>query len=132
MSAPRTEPYGRDSRIRLPPLVMDGEALRLAVCAPAPVTRRPGAASGTRFAGEHSPRPPPLAPPAPTRIAPLRSSASQQLRRGLTSPARSSPATAPRLPDAIRRRTPAPDGQEISRFPREELEHMPGSKDHAG
>ena len=32
-----------------------------------------------------------------------------------------------RLPDAIRRRTRAPDEQEISRFPREELEPMPGS-----
>src|SRR5271167_187124 len=89
--------------------------------------RRPDSASGTRFAGSPSPRPPPLAPPAPRRIAPLRSSASQLLWRGLTSPARSSSATAPRLPDAIRRRTRAPDGQEISRFPREELEHMPGS-----
>jgi hypothetical protein len=42
-----------------------------AVCAPAPVTRRPGSESGTRVAGSPSPRPPPLAPPAPTRIAAL-------------------------------------------------------------
>ena len=70
---------------------------------------------------------PPFSPPAPRPVARLRSSACQLLWRGLTSPARSSPATAPRLPDAIRRRTRAPDEQEISRFPREELEPMPGS-----
>jgi hypothetical protein len=40
----------------------DGE---LAVCAPAPVTRIFGTVSEACFAGSHSPRPPPLAPPAP-------------------------------------------------------------------
>ena len=41
--------------------------LRLAasVCAPAPVTRRPGPVSGTCFAGSPSPWSPPLAPSAP-------------------------------------------------------------------
>ena len=43
------------------------------------------------------------APPAPRPVAQLRSSASQRLWRSVTSPVRSSPATAPRLPDAIRR-----------------------------
>src|SRR4030088_3247098 len=46
------------------------------------------------------PRPLPLAPPTPRRIAPRRSPASQLLRRGLTSHARASSATAPHLPDA--------------------------------
>src|SRR6266699_378771 len=45
-------------------------------------------------------RPVLLAPPTPRRIAPRRSPASQLLRRGLTSHARASSATAPHLPDA--------------------------------
>ena len=44
--------------------------LRLAVCVPAPVTGLPGSASGTCFAGPHSPWSPPFAPPAPLRLAP--------------------------------------------------------------
>src|SRR6516162_8922080 len=72
----------------------------LAVCAPAPVTRSPGSASGTRFAGSHFPWSPPFAPPAPQRIAPLCSPASQLLWRSPTSHARASSATAPHLPDA--------------------------------
>ena len=68
----------------------------------------------------------------PRPVARLRSSASQLLWRSSTSPARSSSATAPRLPDAIRRRIRAPDGQETSRFPRKELERMPGSKTTPG
>jgi len=39
--------------------------LLLGARAPAPVTRGPGTASGSCFAGSRSPRPPPLAPPAP-------------------------------------------------------------------
>src|SRR5208337_4008111 len=104
----------------------DGEALRLAVCAPALVTRRPGTVSGTRFAGSHSPRPPPLAPPAPRPVARPRSSASRLLWRGLTSHTRASSASARRLPDADLRLAP-PAKREISRFPNEELAHMPGS-----
>ncbi len=91
------DPYVRLSRIRLPPRVNDGE---LAVCAPAPVTRLPGTEPGTCYAVPHSLWPPPLAPPAPQRIAPRCSPASQLLRRGLTSHARASSATAPHLPDA--------------------------------
>src|SRR6516164_3319166 len=72
----------------------------LAVCAPAPVTRSPGSASGTRFADSHFPWSPPFAPPAPQRIAPLCSPASQLLWWSPTSHARASSATAPRLPDA--------------------------------
>jgi hypothetical protein len=97
LGAPRTDPYVRLSRIRLPPRVNDGE---LAVCAPAPATRLPGTEPGTCCAGPHSPWPPPLAPPAPRRIAPLCSSGSQLLRRGLTSHVRASSASAPHLPDA--------------------------------
>src|ERR1700735_2747261 len=44
-------------------------ALCLAVCAPARVTRFPDSVPGPCFAGAHSPWPPPLAPPAPRRIA---------------------------------------------------------------
>jgi hypothetical protein len=40
-------------------------SLRLAVCAPARVTRLPGSESSACVAGSHSPWPPPLAPPAP-------------------------------------------------------------------
>src|SRR5262245_38287824 len=86
-----------------PPWVRDGE---LAVCAPAPVTRVFGTVSGACFAGSHSPWPPPFAPPAPLRSGPLCSSASQLLWQSLTSRDRTSSATAPRLPDADRRRLP--------------------------
>src|SRR5437016_1668296 len=81
-------------------------SLRLAVCAPAPVTRLLGSESGACFAGAHSPWPPPFAPPAPRRSRPLCSSASQLLWQSLTSRDRASSATAPRLPDADRRRLP--------------------------
>src|SRR5262249_57447921 len=84
--------------------------LPLAVCVPAPVTGLPGAASGACFAGPHSPWSPPLAPPAPLRLAPpqiapqgavpLCSPASQLLWRGPTSRLPASPATAPPLPHA--------------------------------
>src|SRR6516165_1817039 len=43
-----------------------------AVCVPAPVTRLPGSASGTCFAGPHSPWSPPFAPPAPLQLPPPR------------------------------------------------------------
>src|SRR6266481_6294826 len=81
-------------------------SLRFAVCAPARVTRLPGSESGACFAGSHSPWPPPLAPPTPLRSGPLCSSASQLLWQSLTSRDRASSATAPRLPDADRRRLP--------------------------
>src|SRR6266566_3060829 len=81
-------------------------SLRLAVCAPAPVTHLPGSESGACFAGSHSPWPLPFAPPAPRRSRPLCSSASQLLWQSLTSRDRASSATAPRLPDADRRRLP--------------------------
>src|SRR6266571_7599996 len=83
----------------------------LAVCEPAPVPRVPGTAPGACFAGPHSPRPPPLAPPAPQRIAPPCSSASQLLWRSATSRARASSATTPRLPDADRPAHLTSDGQ---------------------
>src|SRR6202047_2858694 len=87
--------------------------LYAAVCEPASVTRLSGPASRTCFAGPHSSWSPPLAPPAPQRIArlwiapqqsaTLCSSASQLLWRRPNSRARASSATAPRLPDADRR-----------------------------
>src|SRR2546425_12323356 len=73
---------------------------RRIVCAPAPDTPCPVLRPVACFAGSHSPWPPPLAPPAPQRIAPPCSSASQLLWRRPTSRARASSATAPRLPDA--------------------------------
>jgi hypothetical protein len=75
-------------------------AVGLVVRAPAPVTRLPGPAPGACFADPRSPWSPSLAPPAPPRLAPLCSSASQLLRRSQTSRIRASPATAPRLSDA--------------------------------
>jgi hypothetical protein len=98
--------------------------------APAPVTRLSVPAPGTCFAGSHSPRPPPLAPPAPQRIAPPCSSASRLLWRSLTSHARASSATAPRLSDADRPQVAARRG--ISRFPYKERPHMPGSSTTPG
>src|SRR3954468_23351660 len=82
-------------------------AVRLAVRVPAPVTRLPGPVPGACFAEPRSPWSPSLAPPAPPRLAPLCSSASQLLRRGQTSRLRASSATASRLPDADRRRPSA-------------------------
>src|SRR5262249_42718073 len=106
--ATRPDPYVPNSGIRLPPWVDDGETLilRLTVCVSASVTRLSGSVPGPCFAGSHSPRPPPFAPPAPLRSGPLCSSASQLLWRSLTSRDRASSATAPRLPDADRRQLP--------------------------
>jgi hypothetical protein len=75
----------------------------LAVCVPAPVSRLPGSESGTCFAGPHSPRSAPFAPPAPQRMAPPCSPASSLLWRSPTSCLRASPASAPRLPGADHR-----------------------------
>src|SRR6516165_10204392 len=73
-----------------------------AVCEPASLTRLSGTEPGACVADPHSPWSPPFAPPTPRRIAPLCSSASQLLWRSATSRARTSSATAPRLPDADR------------------------------
>ena len=81
--------------------------MRLSVRVPAPVTHLPGPAPGACFAGPRSPWSPSLAPPAPRRIAPPCSPASQLLRQSQTSRARASPATTPRLPDADLRRPSA-------------------------
>src|SRR5438046_5984299 len=82
------------------------------VCAPAHVACWSGSVPRAWFAGPHFPWSPPLAPPAPLWLAPPRiapqqaaplcSPASQLLWRSPTSRARSSSATAPRLPDADR------------------------------
>src|SRR6516165_6541244 len=55
---------------------------KLAVCVPAPVTHFPGTEPGACFADPHFPWSPSLAPPAPRRIAPRCSPASQLLFRG--------------------------------------------------
>src|SRR5258708_1599670 len=84
------------------------------------------------FAGPHFPWPPPLAPPAPQRIAPPCSSASQLLWRSLTPHVRSSSATAPRLPDADQSGKWPVVRRGVSRFPSKELPHMPVSKTTPG
>src|SRR3979490_1765651 len=61
------EPYVRLSRIRLPPRVCDG---KVAVYAPAPLSREPASEPSTCFAGAYSPWPPPFAPPTPLRPPP--------------------------------------------------------------
>jgi len=73
---------------------MTARRLRLAVCAPAPVTRGSGPVSGTRRAGSHSPWPLPLAPPTPPPVSQPCSPASSLLRQGPTSHARASSASA--------------------------------------
>ena len=107
-------------------------ALLFAVCAPALVTRFPDSVSGPCFAGSHSPWSPPLAPPAPQRIAPLCSSVSQLLWRSLTPHVRASSAAAPRLPDADQIGNAPVVGRGVSRFPRKELPHMPVSSTTPG
>jgi len=102
LDAPRTDPYGRDSRIRLLPRVCDGEAPvgRLPYAVQRPGSRVPGPESGACFAGPRSPWSPPLAPPPPPPGSRLCSTASQLLWRSQTSPDRASAATAPHLPAA--------------------------------
>src|SRR6266850_3334051 len=63
------------------------------------------------------PRPPPFAPPAPLPVARLCSSVSSLLWRGLTSRARTSSATAPRLPDADQTACSPLVGRGISQVP---------------
>src|SRR3954447_17754982 len=98
-----------------------------AVRGPAPVTRLPGSEPGACGPGPRSPRPPPFAPPTPRTVARRCSPASPLLWRGLTSPARASSATAPRLPDADQTARGPVVGREISRFPCPERACMPGS-----
>ena len=81
----------------------DGKALRPSVRAPASVTRFPGSVSGACGAGSRSPRPPPFAPSLPLPVPRFCSATSSLLWRGLTSHARASSASAPRLPDAGQR-----------------------------
>src|SRR5439155_21489487 len=74
------------------------------------------------------PRSQPFAPPTPQLVAQPCSQASSLVWPSLTSPARSSSASTPRLPDAGRRLILPPTVRlEISRFPRKECAHMPGS-----
>src|SRR5439155_22536209 len=96
------------------------------------VARFPGPVPGTCFADPYSPWPPPFAPPTPQRIAPLCSSASQLIWRSLTSRTRTSSATAPRLPDANQGSLLPLVRRGISRFPRNERLHMPGSSTTPG
>src|SRR5450631_3658025 len=95
------------------------------------MTCLPGSVSGACGPCSCSPRPPPFAPPTPHPIRRTCSPASQLLWRGLTSPARASSATAPRLPDADHPVLQVIE-LEISRFPRKELPYMPGSQTTQG
>ena len=105
------------AQIRTSPIKAYGSHLgcltaKLSVHAPVRGTCFPGSGSGACRPVACSPRSPPLAPPAPRRVAPpsleLRracppcSPASQLLRRSQTSLRRASPASAHRLPDADR------------------------------
>ena len=91
------------------------------------MTRVPSSESGACFAGPHSPWSPPLAPSAPQPVAQRCSSTSQLLWQGLTSRVRSLPALAPHLPDTDAGGLPTKARRGISRFPRKERLHMPGS-----
>jgi hypothetical protein len=87
---------------------------------------------GACFAVPHSPRSPPFAPPAPLPVAQLCSSVSQLLWQSLTSHVGSSSALAPRLPDADQIASLRLAGRGTSRFPCNELPHMPGSSTPPG
>ena len=78
------------------------------------------------------PSAPPFAPPTPSPIAQLCSSASSLLWQGQTPRARSSSAAAPRLPDADHYRPVPLVRREASRFPRKDRLHMPGSSTTPG
>src|SRR5436853_7792973 len=73
-----------------------------------------------------------LGSPAPQRIAPPCSSASQLLWRSLTPHVRASSATAPRLPDADQASNAPVVGRGVSRFPRKEHACVPGSSTTPG
>jgi hypothetical protein len=88
----------------------------VAICPPALVTHRPGAESGTRFAGEHSPGPRPRLSRLLGRSPGLRSSASQLLWRSLASPVRHRRLRLLAFPTGSGDAARAPDGQQISRF----------------
>jgi hypothetical protein len=94
----------------------------VAICPPALVTHRPGAESGTRFAGEHSPRSPPSAqpPPRPVARAPFVGFPATMAESGFSCPFIIGYGSSPSQRDpATRRALPVPHG---------ELRHMPGSK----
>ena len=97
LGAPRADPYMQLSRIRLLPRVQTANACRMRSSACDTLTRLCVRHALCWFAFPWSP---PFAPPAPQRIAPLCSPASQLLWWSPTSHARASSATAPRLPDA--------------------------------
>ena len=97
------------------------------------MTRFPGSAPGACGPRPRSPRFPPLAPPPPRPASRRRSGASRLLWRDLTSHARASSASAPRLPDADQTAHRGPvAGREISRFPRRGACVHARVCDHAG
>src|SRR5262249_14778066 len=102
-------------------------AWRLAVRAPAPVTRYPGPAPGACFAGPRSPRFPPFAPLAPPPLARHCSQAFSLLWQDQTSRGRALSASAPRLPDTDPSRHAALVSPSTSPFPNKECLPMPGS-----
>src|ERR1700704_2869616 len=92
----------------------------------------PARVSGACVALSCFPRSLPLAPPTPPLVAQVCSPVSSLLWKGLTSPARASSASTPRLPDADRSKTAQAIKQEISRFSCKERTYMPGSKTTQG
>src|SRR6266403_3643606 len=101
------------------------------VHAQVPKTWLPGSVSGACGPSSSSPRPPPFGPPTPRPIRWGCSPASQLLWRDLTSSARASSATAPRLPDADHPSMRVIE-LEISRIPYKEHPYMPGSRTTQG
>ena len=98
-----------------------------AVHVPAHSPRFPGAASGSRVSGPCSPRLLALAPSTPRPVARPCSPTSQLLLEHLTSPIRTSLASAPRLPNADLGIPATQASSEISRFTHKEHLYMPGS-----
>ena len=105
---PRRGPVQRRRRLLTQRLVRPLVVVDLAEAVEAPLLRRQ--AGGRWFCRLVLER-------AVNSLAPLCSSASQLLRRGKTSRARASPATAPRLPDADPRRPTAGHKPETSQVP---------------
>src|SRR3954466_1913763 len=104
---------------------------RLVVRGPAPVTRFPGSAPGTCFAGPRSPRSPPFAPPAPPPVARPCSLASSLLWRSPTSRIRASSASTPRLPDTDPRYSSAGQTRDLP-VPAQRASTHARVLDHAG
>ena len=137
LHTPRTDPGVRDSRTGL--LSRVGGGANRGLGDPCRGTAGPGGAGDTKarhcvrtvLCRQVSPRPGAFPPPPPLPTARLCSEVSTVLRTCPTSHGRTSSATAPCLPDAGHTAQPVVS-HEISRFPRKERPHMPGSKTARG